>query len=230
MLDNSTEFGSKFSFRPMQDLAGFIRSMNMATQAFAIDANAENVQSTGTAACVVNGVPVASLTADAELDVSADLQLSVWLTATAYTSADMRYVEDAQGNKQYYRCIASHTSSASLKPGQKDSINTTWRDYWTPSSQTAVAAVGNSIAQDDTYNYLCLATALGILTLVKADDGSGNLQIPNFEPEMFVAIGYLTVTPTSGAHVLGTTVLTTVGTFTQIIGPAMPQGSAIDKN
>jgi hypothetical protein len=231
MLGNSIEFGSKFSHRPMVDFASFMRSMNMATQAFAIDgSNAENVQTTGTAAAVVNGVPVASLPADAELDISADLQLSIWLTATAYTSADMRYVTDDNGNKQYYRCIASHTSNAATKPGQKDSINTTWRTYWTESSQTAEAAVGNSIAQDDTYNYLCLATALGVITLVKADDGAGNLRIPNFEPEMFVAIGYLTVTPTSGAHILGTTALTTVGTFTQIIGPALPQGAAIDKN
>lgn len=228
-LESGTNFPSKFSHRPMVDLAAFLLTRNGAeTQAFAIDGtNAENVQTTGTKPCIINGVYIKSLTADAELDISADKQLTVWVTATAYTTVDMRYVEDADGHKQWYKCISNHTSASGNKPGSGDS----WRTYWARSSQTAENAVGNSIAQDDTYNYLALVNSAGTLTLVKADDGSGNLQIPNFEPEVFCAIGYLTVTPTSGAHVLGTTALTTVGTFSQLIGvPVTPAAAKIDQN
>ncbi len=231
MLKNSIEFGSKFSFAPMRDFASFARSMNMATQAFAIDgANAENVQTTGTAHLVLNGVHIASLTADAEWDISADLQLTTWLTATAYTTVDVRYVEDANGQKKWYKCILNHTSSAANMPSLREDIGQAWPTYWVETTQTAENGVGNSIAQDDTFNYLALVDAAGTLTIVKADDGSGNLQIPNFEPEVFAAIGTLAVTPTSGAHVLGTTVLTTVGTFAQLIGPVYPTGLGIDQN
>jgi hypothetical protein len=228
-LENGTKFPSKFSHRPMKDFSAFLMSMNgNETQAFAIDGtNAENVQTTGTKPCMINGVYIKALTADAELDISADLQLGVWAASSSYTNVDVRYITTVDGGKQWYRCIASHTSAANNKPEAENS--NAWRAYWTLCSQTAENGVGHSIAQDDTYNYLALVNSAGTLTLVKADDGSGNLQIPNFEPELFCAIGYLTVTPTSGAHVLGTTVLTTVGTFSQLIGvpvfPAIP-----DKN
>jgi len=229
-LENGTNFPSKFSHRPMIDLAAFLLSRNGAeTQAFAIDgSNAENVQTTGTKPCVINGVYIKALTADAELDISADKQLGIWESGESYTDVDVRYVEDDNGLKQWYRCIASHTSATANKPNTKGN---TWLSYWTRTSQTAENGVGNSIAQDATYNYLALVNSAGTLTLVKADDGSGNLQIPNFEPELFCAIGYLTVTPTSGAHVLGTTALTTVGTFSQLIGvPVFPAAAVIDHN
>lgn len=225
-LENSTKFPAHFSHRPMKDLAGFLMSMNgIESQAFAIDgSNAENVQTTGSKACMINGVYIKALAADAELDISADKQLTVWVSGTAYTTVDLRYVEDANGYKQWYKCTSNHTAAATNKPGTPGG-----ESYWTKSSQTAENGVGHSIAQDDTYNYLALVNSAGTLTLVKADDGSGNLQIPNFEPEVFCAIGYLAVTPTSGAHVLGTTVLSVVGTFTQILGmPVFP--ATPDKN
>jgi hypothetical protein len=231
MLGNSTQLGSKFSFKPAITMAEFMMTMNMATQAFAIDGtNAENVQTTGGAHLVLKGVHIAALTADAELDISADTQLGIWTTAQSYTSVDVKYVADSNGNKTWYKCIASHTSAAVNKPGQKDSVNATWRSYWTESSNRAENGVGNVIAQDDTFNYLALVNSAGTLTIVKADDGSGNLQIPQFDPEVFAAIGTLSVTPTSGTHTLGTTVLTTVGTFAQLIGPVFPTGAGLDQN
>jgi len=52
--------------------------------------------------------------------------------------------------------------------------------------------------------------------------------IPPYDPERYVAIGLLSVVPTSGAHVLGTTALTTVGTFVNLVGPVLPDGDVID--
>jgi hypothetical protein len=233
MLGNENELPNRFSHKAAQSLADFMRSMNMATQAFAIDgANAENVQTTGTAACVINGVHINSLTADAELDISADLQLTTWLTATAYTAVDVRYVEDANGDKVWYKCIASHTSSASTKPGQPDHINATWRNYWTESTNRAEQASGDVVA--DTYSryYLCLANSAGTITLVKAGDvaldADVELQIPHFDPAIFVAIGTLLVD--SAGFTMGTTALTSIGTFAQLIGPVFPNELYLDKN
>lgn len=232
MLENSIEFGSKFSHAPMRDLASFMRTWNMATQAFAVDANANDVQDTGTGHVVINGVHIASLPVDAALDISEDLQLTIWLTATAYTAVDMRYVENDAGIKQWYKCIASHTSSALNKPGTSDATDATWKTYWTPSTQTAEQASGDYIPNLYSRYYACLARADGVLTMVKAGDialdADVTLEMPNFEPEMFVCIGTLLID--SAGFTLGTTSTAGVSTFAQVIGPAFPTGLAIDQN
>ena len=235
MLGNSIEFGSKFTHKAMQDVASFARTMNMATQTVA-KANAD-MATTGTAHCVINGVHIASLTADAALNISDDRQLEEWVTATAYTTdggarVDVRYVEDNQGAKQWYKCILAHTSSAATKPGQPDHINTTWRTYWTESSNRAEAARGQVCANLKTRQYLCLADVGGVITTVIADNGlqldaASVLTIPNFDPEVFVAIGLLVVDGT-GASTWGTTDDSAQVTITQLLGPVFPTGLGID--
>lgn len=232
MLGTNTGIQSRFSHKAAQNLADFAFTMNMATQAFAIDgSNAENIQTTGTAAMVINGVPQ-TCPVDAELDISADLQLTIWLTATAYTSVDVRYVEDDNGNKQWYKCIASHTSSAATKPGQKDSVDQTWRTYWTESSNRAENAVGDVVPTLYSRYYVALVNSLGTLTLVKAGDvaldAAVTLEIPQFDPEVFCAIGTLLVD--SAGYTCGTTALTGISTFAQLIGPVVPHPNQLDKN
>lgn len=234
MLGNSNGLESRFSHKAAITLAEFSMTMNMATQAFAVDgANAENVQTTGGGHCVINGVHIASLTADAELDISADTQLTAWATGQSYTSVDVRYVEDGNGNKQWYKCIASHTSAAANKPGQKDSINTNgWKDYWTESSNRCENAVGDVVPTLYSAYYLCLADAAGTLTLVKAGptalDAAVELQIPQFDPSIFVAIGTLKID--SAGFTLGTTSTAGISTFAQLIGPVYPHADQLDKN
>jgi len=234
MLGNSTGLPKQFSHKAAQTLAEFGMSMNMATQAFAVDgSNAENVQTTGTAACVINGVHINSLTADAELDISADKQLTIWVTATSYTTVDLRYVEDSNGNKQWYKCILDHTSSAANKPGQKDHADATWRTYWTESSNRAEQAAGNVVASGDSMYYVCLANSAGTITLVKGSDegvldADIELKIPQFDPEVFVAIGTLLID--SAGFTLGTTSTAGVSTFAQLIGPVFPHADRLDKN
>ena len=232
MLENSINMGSKFSHAHARDLASFLQTMNMATQVFAVDGvNAENVQDTGTAQAVIASTPIA-LPVDVELDISADLQLTIWATGASYTSVDMRYVEH-QGNKIWYKCIASHTSAAANKPDE-DNLrdDATWKTYWVRSTQTAENGVGDVIPSLSSRYYLCLADIAGTLTLVKAGDVALDadvaLRIPNFEPEVFVAIGHLLID--SAGFTLGTTSTAGVSTFTQIIGPVFPQGIAIDQN
>jgi hypothetical protein len=221
----------------MQDVANFARTMNMATQAVA-KANAD-MANTGTGAAVLNGVPIASLTQDAALDISADRQHEAWVTATAYTAAggartDIRFVTDDNGKNQMYVCILAHTSSADNKPGQSDHINATWRTYWTPSTSNCVAARGLACANLKTRRYLCLADAQGVMTTVVADNGlqldaDSILQIPSFEAEIFIALAILVIDGT-GASTWGTTDDNAQVTVTQIVGPAFASGLGIDKN
>ena len=237
MLGNSIELGSKFTHKPMQMLASYARTMNMATQAVA-KANAD-MANTGTGAVVLNGLPIAALTQDGALDISADRQHEAWATATAYTAyggtrTDIRYVEDGNGHRQMYVCILAHTSSAATKPGQKDSVNSVWRTYWTESDSNCVAARGQVCANTYTRRYLCLADAQGVMTTVVADNGlqldaASELVIPSFDPEVFVAIAILVVDGT-GASTWGTTNDAAQVTITQIIGPCFPTGAGIDAN
>jgi len=215
---------AQFSHQAAKDLAGYMSTRNMGvTQAFAIDgSNAENVQTTGTNPVMINGDIILSLPVDTELDISADAQLGAWASGASYTTYHMRYTTDANGLKTYWMCIADHTSSATNAPEGSTGLT-----YWKKSNQTAEAAVGQSIPEAGGAWYACLATKDGVLTLVKAsaivaDDANWELKIPKFEPEMFVLIGLLSVAPTSGAHVLGTTDLTTVGVFYQVLSSVVP--------
>jgi hypothetical protein len=235
MLENSTEFGSKFSHAPARDFASFIRTMNMETQAFAVDgSNAENVQTTGTKPCVINGVHIASLSVDLELDISGDLQLTAWLAGSTYTAQHMMYVVNASsGEKVYYKCILGHTAAVANKPDENDlRASALWKTYWVRSTQTAEQASGDIIPSLSSRYYLCLAGTDGVITLVKAGDvaldAAVELVIPNFEPEMFVAIGTLLIN--SAGFTLGTTSTSGVSTFAQLIGPVFPTGDGIDGN
>jgi len=226
MLGNSIEFGSKFTHKAMQDLASFARTMNMATQAIA-KANAD-IATTGGAACVINGVSIAALTAETGRTLANDLQFTIWLTATAYTAAanDTRYVADDNGRKQWYKCIADHTSAAGTMPGQSDNANATWRTYWTESTSRCEPAVGTISANGITRYFLALADNLGVVTTVIADNGYlatalQELVIPHFDPEVFCAVGLYTLTGT-GASTWGTTDDNAQVGETQFIGPVYP--------
>jgi hypothetical protein len=233
MLQNSTEFGSKLSYAPARDFASFIRTMNMGSQIFAVDANAWDVQTSATTIqAVLNGVHFVMAKDDA-LDISGDLQLSTWLLGSSYTAVDMRFVVSDQGVKQYYKCIASHTAALANKPDENDlREDALWKTYWVRSTQTAEAASGDYIPSLSSRYYLCLATSDGVLTLVKAGDvaldADVKLVIPNFEPEMFVAIGTLLIN--SAGFTLGTTSTASVSTFAQLIGPVFPTDVGIDQN
>ena len=238
MLENSNEYGSLFSYAPARDFASFIRTMNMATQIFAEDATNTDVQATGVAALVINGVH-GVYAATAALDISADLQLTIWATGASYTTADMRYVVNASsGNKVYYKCIASHTSAAANKPDENNlRDDATWKTYWTRSTQTAEAAVGTYVPTLNSCYFLALTQkAADTLTLVRAGDvaldADAELVIPNFDPEVFVAIGVLHIDSPVGGFTLGDTDIDTgtVGTFTQWVGPCFPTGLSIDQN
>jgi hypothetical protein len=233
MLGNSIEYGSKFTLKAMQDIASFARTQNMATQAVAVAD--ENVQNTGGAHAVVNGVHYTSWAQDADLDVSADLQLTIWLTATAYTELDCRYVADSNGHLQWYQCIADHTSAAGTQPGQPDSVNASWRTYWTESSNRAINAKGITCTNLYSRHILVLASIDdGTMTTVIADNGlqldaDSEIVIPAFDPEIFLPIGRLDINCTDSWN-WGDDDKNAQVTVVQLLGPVFPSGAGIDPN
>ena len=235
MLGNSNGLESKFGHKAAITLAEFAMTQNCATQAIA-KANAD-IANTGGGEMILAGQPVLNIQ-DGGNDLSADTQLGIWVTATAYTAdatrVDVMYVVDGNGHKQWYKCILGHTSSAATKPGQKDSVNSSWRTYWTESSNRALPAVGQTCANGYTRHYLCLCDKLGVTTTVIADNGlqldaAQEVQIPQFDPSIFVAIGLYTVDGT-GDTVWGTTDDNATCTERQIIGPVFPHADQLDKN
>ena len=75
---------------------------------------------------------------------------------------------------------------------------------------------------------------LGVMTTVIADkglqlDADQEVQIPQFDPSIFVAIGLYTVDGT-GDSIWGTTDDNAQCTERQIIGPVFPHADQLDKN
>lgn len=233
MLGTSKQLASRFSHKAAQTLAEFGMTMNMATQAVA-KANAD-MANTGTGHAILAGAHQTALTQDSALDISADRQLEEWVTSTAYTTdggarTDVRYVENTQGIKQWYKCIVAHTSGASTKPGE----GSDWETYWVTSTNRAQAARGQACANLYTRHYLCLADVNGVMTTVIADNGlqldaNSLIVIPQFDPEIFIAIGLLTVDGT-GASVWGTDDDSGQVTIIQLLGPVYPTNNGIDPN
>lgn len=223
----SNAWMKKFFSINMQQVMKHLLSFNCESQVLAIDgSNAENIQTTGTKQAFLNGVPI-TLAADAEYDISAELPYAAWATGQSYTT-DTEVV-DEEG--KHWVCIASHTSGAASHPLTGASSETYWKrlDKW------AVAGVGNSVAQDKQAHYLVCALSSGVLRAfiaytIGTEAATTAVVIPAYDPERYVPIGLISVVPTNGAHVLGTTALTTVGTFKQFTGPVFPHADLIDKN
>lgn len=241
-MANRNDWTKKFAHVGVQDVIAYLLTQNMATQTFAIDANSENVQTSGGAVAFLNGTFIAALSADAECDISAEAPYSDWAVSTSYTTTGTAS-EVVNSEGRHFVCIAAHTSyayahttTASYKQVDSDEpgFGSNWRTYWRELDVWAEQGVGNSIAQDCIGYYLACALSTGVLRLFKAYSGTATastaIVIPAYDPTRYIPVGLLRVAPTSGAHVLGTTSLTTVGTFYQLTGPVFPGPTVVDKN
>jgi hypothetical protein len=141
----------------------------------------------------------------------------------------MRYVEDPNGLVQQYICILDHTSSALNKPGVASGE---WETYWKKSSSTAENAVGDVVTTAYSIYYLITAELDGELSIWKCGpqqlDNSEVAIIPNFEPELFIPVCLLLVN--SATFTLGTTALTGIDDYYNLIGPVFPGATYRDIN
>ena len=223
----TNKWATKFHHVSMIQFVKYFMSSNMESQALAIHGtNAQNIKTTGTKACNINGVYIPSLPADSEYVIASEAPYAAWASGQSYDLNSE--VVDADG--KHWVCVQAHTSAAYNHP-----LVDTTGVYWKRLDKWAVAAAGNSIAQNKQAHYLICAlndgTLRAFMAYVPGTEGATTpIVIPPFDPERYVAVGLVTVKPTSGAHIFGTTALTTVGTFTQFLGPIFPDADFVDKN
>lgn len=228
------EWEKTFNYAGSAKLAAYLMTFNSGSQTCAVDANANDIQTTGGGLFTLNGHPRAVMAADAAYDISAELPYAAWATATAYlatagaaTSKTEVTKEESDGTV-HYACILAHTSSAATEPG----VGASWSTYWRKMDRFAVAAVGDIVAAGDTKYYLICADVGGFMKLFKAYDSDNALQIPCYDPTRYVAIGILVANHASGAadFVIGTTLQSAdshSATYIDIVGPVFPDASLL---
>lgn len=100
------------------------------------------------------------------------------------------------------------------------------------SADTTGDAAGATIASGKSRWFTVLAASDGTLSVWlsgdAATDGSEVLEVPDFNPETYVCVGFIHVNSNT-TFVLGTTALTTIGTFYQAVGPVFPHPKNLNK-
>jgi hypothetical protein len=211
----------------MKDLARFLTTYNMADQTVAVDGtNVYNIQSTGTAACVINGVYVPSLTADAELLIITDqaaptVTTESWplLTAAGVTTwavDDEVYTGTLTGiSQKFYKCLVAHRNDESLEPADNP-------DLW-----QAIPNIDTLSLVDDATLWVMITAESSLGTLGKlgiwiastelgdTSAPTNGIVVPYFDPSYYcvVAFGY---------------VLNNIGSATGIVGAAGTGAGYID--
>jgi len=226
-MANLGKWTKKFSYTMARHFMAYMESRNGESQVVALDGvNAENLQTTGTKACWINGVLIPSLTADAEYDISAEAAYAAWAGSQSYT-LNTEVIGDSGA---HYICILAHTSAAADEP----EVGANWETYWKKLDAYAVDAAGDVVATATTKYYLACALNTGVLRLFKAYDASLNFQVPAFDPERYVPLAVLSVANASGSNwTCGTddfdaTNITT--TITQLAWPIFADGDLLDPN
>jgi len=228
----TNNWGSKFSHVHMKHLAAFMTTYNMATQTIAVDGtNVYNIQSTGTASCVINGVYIPALTADAELLITSDEITTAWAAGTAYSADTTVYTGTAASSSvKYWKCLVAHTSTENTKPTDGDS-------NW----QALPNLAGQELADDYRILIMVTADADGTLGVWRASDDTAigtapTPDVPYFDPSVYCVVGWIdyandaasaavTFGDTDGGVDFGTD-----GTFYQQIGPVFPSVANLPKN
>jgi len=222
----SNDWLKKFTAKSMQNVMAYLLTQNLVSQTFAIDGvNAENVQTTGTGLALLNGAYIASLPEDAEYDIATELPYAAWAASTAYTTGGA-VSEVVNKESQHFVCIEAHTSAAADEPG----FGANWRTYWKRLDKWAEAAVGDVVTDGTTKYFLCCALADGTLRLFKAYDADLALEIPAYDSERYIPIGLLIVAASGADATIGTTALTSIGTFVDLLGPVFPAAVKLDRN
>ena len=238
----ANNWGDLFGHRPMRDLARFLTTYNMATQAVAADSNEYDLQTTGGAACVINGIYIPALTADDPYDISAEqtaptITTESWklLTAAGVTTwavDDECYTGTHTAiDQKFYKCLKAHQNDESLEPADNP-------DLW----QAIPNAEGYSLANDFACMFMVTAESDGTLgvwiasTTASATTFVPDLVVPFFDPAVYCVIGFILNDNDNGsaAAVVGAAsagvLWLTDGTIYQVIGPVFPHPNNMPKN
>ncbi len=164
-----SDLGPLFNYRPMKDLANYLSSYNNATQALVNKSTGADpdLATTGTAQAVVNGVHVASLPANATIDLSAPaVAMPDPILGTAL--AGMVMADDAQfyllvtmnaagAAKVYLASEVADDEAPTLKiPAYYPLYVCIGLDLWDNDALSGAATIGTSVKTDadDTFTQL----------------------------------------------------------------------------
>ena len=213
MLANN--WGDKFGHRPMRDLARFLTTYNMADQGVQVHAGTVTdytIKSTGTAGCVINGVYIPSLTADAQLVIYTDqaaptITTESWpLLADANTALavdDEVYTGTLTGiSQKFYKVLVAHNANRDQAPVDCPEL-----------FQAIPNASGLAVADEATcYVMITAESSLGTLGqlgiwIANSAFGAGDAAptggidaIPYFDPSYYVVLAFaLVVNKTNSA-------------------------------
>ena len=252
MLANN--WGDKFGHRPMRDLARFLTTYNMADQGIAVDGtNVYNIESTGTGACVINGVYVPSLTADTELLIITDqaaptVTTESWPLLADANSAlavdDEVYTGTLTGiSQKFYKVLVAHNANRDQAP-----VDCPELFQAIPNADTLSLANGKT-----TYMMITAESSLGTLGklgiwIASSALGTGNAAptlgidaIPYFDPSYYVVVAFALVTnkTNSATGIIGAATVgsgginwtsTTDAVYYVQLGPVFPSPSNMPKN
>ncbi len=164
-----SDFGPLFNYRPMKDLVNYLSSYNNATQALANKSTGADpdLKTTGTAQGVVNGVHIASLPANATIDLS-DGAVAVPDPLLGTALAGMVMADNAQfyllvamnidGDAKVYLAsnIADNVAPDLKIPAYDPQFLCVGLDLWDNDALGAAATIGTSVKTDadDTFTQL----------------------------------------------------------------------------
>lgn len=170
-------YAELFNYRPTKDLADYLSSYNAATQALANKSTGADpdLKTTGTAQCVVNGAYVASLTAQATIDLSDSAVAEADLAGLALAGRSMA------DNAQFYLLVTTEsdgTPHVYLASNVADDVAPTLKiPYYGP----AELCIALDLWDNDA---LGVAAVIGTAVKTDADDTFTQLTGPNLLPHV----------------------------------------------
>jgi len=255
MARPTSNWGKYFGHTAMKELAAFSTTYNMADQTVAVDGtNVYNIQSGGTGACVINGVYIPSLTADAELLIITDqaaptVTTESWPLLADANSAlavdDEVYTGTLTGvSQKFYKVLVAHNANRDQAPADCPDLFQA-----IPNADTLALADGIS-----TWVMITAESSLGTLgklgiwiassALGLGDDAAPILgidAIPYFDPSYYVVVAFALVTnnTNTAAGVIGAATVGGGGiewtadadvVYYVQLGPVFPSPSNMPKN
>jgi hypothetical protein len=235
-----TQIQNKFSFKPQQELVGYMNTFNTESQVVAIGSTASDVKSTGGKNMVINGQPIVA--AADEIDISADtteVTKTAWAGATAYVYNDIRWHKSKR-----IRCTLAHTSVTDANqtpevPGNEPFKSGSWAGFWEVAPHAAVNASGKSITTLTDQWFVVTAMEDGQLSVWIAGDEvltttGARFEMPQVDPKTYCPVGILHIKNASASpFVVGTTLLSAASitdTFMQLTGGLLPMSDNWDSN
>ena len=244
-----SNWGDRFSYTPMADMARFLTTYNMGTQTLAVDTLVYAIQTSGTGGqCTINGVFIPSLDRDAE-HIMATAQPAPTTTTeswellcaagvTSFVADDEVYTGIITGiSQKFYKCLVAHDCVYGTEPANNPNL-------W----QAIPNIDGLSMADHAVTWAMVTAEADGTLGVWIASEAfvvrtaDAVLKVPYFDPSIYCVIAFVDLENelNNGTGVVGSALIGAGGidwtaaadatVYNIVIGPVFPHPDNMPKN